>query len=647
MVTKIKVSLVNVHVNESDAFWGAADWYLYALADDKYIGRSDLRFEARTNRPLVLGPGWELVVNTAGKAPGESVAICLWVIHKGIFSEVNLGEVRARVNHPFNTRDLEIPPLDSTAVGGHSYFNAQFQVTLEEEFATTHAGPGRVPVRRNAAGNVKSFSTVKGIPVRPRVEVCPVIPVPALPTHLPGRPSQPRGLMGGRATPAAQITNAPMAPALNSIPNPAVIPILDPRDANLANKQARLTVTYYEPGDLDTSKFHWRVVSGPAVIIGSADGPTINVRGTRTVVADTMAVFEVRWENDSGPLLATYRAWVGKLGTVRYRVTFLDGRDGHWPVSTVMTSAVANNIMQVVKAIYYQAGLMLLPDDNVKGYDGATLFPAGNTNAIFRTTVSNNLHTRNVDVDVISRSTRYNFRPGIINFVVVQSTLQRNANAVERNGIAGTAGKTIVKDGQLKYIYDEKGSIKNLDGSPSASWIKPSGVLLDKAGMKLTLKTIGPTDRVNQAKGIDQAYVISRNSAKEPFTAAMMGQLYACVVPVVWGRENLTGVPPNPPAWSRGLYVWKCGVNLAHELGHILGLAHRGSGGWGVAPPAGRKTFPSADGMDCPDATGFIKGHPWLQNIMCYGYYSLIPPPCHNIDLIQATVVRTHPAIAY
>src|SRR5262249_31452597 len=158
--------------------------------------------------------------------------------------------------------------------------------------------------------------------------------------------------------------------------------------------------------------------SGPAVIVGSPDGPTVSVRGTGNA-ADTMATFEVRWESDDGPVLATYRAWVGKVGTLPYRVNFLNGTGGNWQVSAIMTSAQANNIMQVVKAIVYQAGVMLVPDTNVTGYDGATLFPAGNANAIFQVTVTSNLHTRNISHEVISASNRYNFRPGVINFAVV------------------------------------------------------------------------------------------------------------------------------------------------------------------------------------------------------------------------------------
>jgi hypothetical protein len=333
---------------------------------------------------------------------------------------------------------------------------------------------------------------------------------------------------------------------------------------------------------------------------------------------------------------------VGKLGTLPYRVNFLNGTGGLWQVTGIMTSAQANSILQVVQAIVYQAGVMLVPDTNVTGFDGATLFPAGNTNAIFQLTVSANRHTRNVNHNIISGATRYNFRPGVINFAFVHSTVQTNAAAVDRNGIAGSANKTHWVGGKLQYAAGGKGSTKQLDGSPSTSWIKPSGVPTDPAPVKWTLTTIEPTNRVTQASGVDAPYVHARNSASPPFTSAMMGQLYGCHVPVVWDRGNLVGIGAAPPAWTVAPYEWNCGINLAHELGHMLGLAHRGSG-WSATAPL------SADGMDCVDQTlpaGVLKGHPWSENLMTYGY-GMATPLAHNIDLIQASVVRTHPAINY
>ncbi len=653
MITKIKVRILSIMVNDDSDRCGAGEWHLHATAEFRPagttfpIGDPQLEYEARSGMSLPSLPEvqWSKVLDVATLGPGSSVVIRLRVKEHDVFGEEDLGEVTMTIPYPFeviNSFNMRGVDLHSNALNGDgvSYYRATILVTIEEEIATTDAGPSRVPVRRNMAGNVTLFSTIKGTPFTPRVEVCPVIPLPAPPAHMPVRPPMPPGLAAGVAPPSAQLNAAPAAPRLNAIPNPAVIPILDMSDPNLANKQARLTVTYYEPGNIDTSKFYWRVTSGPAEIIGSNRGPTINVRGTGEA-ADTLATFEVRWENDAGPLLTTYRAWVGKLGTLYYRVTFLDGINPDWVTSTVMTSEVANNIMQVVRAIFYQAGIMLVPDPDVTGFEGAELFPANNNNAIFRVTVSNNQHTRNVNHNIISRSTRYNFRPGVINFAIIHSSTSGTAAAVDRNGIAGTPSKTQWHDKKLWYAGGGVGSTKDLDGSPSASWIKPSGIPLDDKGIKKTLKTIIPTDRVKQAKAIDKGFVSSRNTKKLPFTAAMMGQLYACHIPVVWCLANLVA-----GTWTQDQYEWNCGINFAHELGHILGLAHRGSGGYNALPVPLPAALPSADGMDCADTTGYVKGHPWNENLMSYGFVMDLPL-AHNIDLIQAMVIRMHPAITY
>jgi len=645
-VTKIKIQLVDVRVlDDSDWIWGAGEWHLHASIDGQSVGDSSREFKVHTGDSISLPDAdWSSEIDVSGKGPGDTVPIRFSVIEKDLFGDDDLGEVRASVAYPFRSRDRHIYLTSPWLKGGwfhddYRCFSLHIRVTIVEEVASTAVvGPSRIPVRRNPAGDVTKFTTVKGTAFTPRLEVCPVVPVPAAPAHMPPRTAMPGGLSAGVIPATATVTSAPAAPVFNALPNPSVIPILSATDPQIANKAARLTLTYYEPGNLDTTKFFWKVRSGPAVFVGSNMGVSVQARGTGTA-ADTLAIFDVHWESASGPVLATYRAWVGKLGTLPYRVTYLNGRAGAWQVTGILSSAQGNSIMQVIRAIMYQAGIMLVPDTDVTGYNGATLFPAGNSNAIFQTTVTNNRHTRNVNNNVVSRSTRYNFRPGTINFAFIHSTNSTSAAAVDRNGIAGSAGKVTWFKGKMYYNGGDKGGTKKLGGSPSPSWIKPSGVPKDAKGVQKTLQTISPTKRSTQAKGYDKGYVNARNTAAVPFVAADMDQLYACHCPVVWFRNQLVAVPPAAANWTAAQYVWNCGINLAHELGHILGLAHRGSG-WSATAPL------SADGMDCKNQKGVMKGHPWNENIMTYGY-GTPTPLAHDLDLIQATVVRTHPAITY
>ena len=643
-VTKIKVWFMSLDVlDDSDRLWGAGEWHLHASVNGGPVGRSTEEFEVRTGGGLSLPESdWSEYVYQSDLGPDDTVEIRFSVTEKDVFNDDELGEVSATLQYPFtntyNDLALESPMLDGgTFYDDYRCYRLHLRVTIEEEVASTDlTGPTRIPVTRTAAGGV-TFSTVKGTAFVPRLEICPVIPTPAPPAHSPPRPIMPAGLPAGSVEPDGSLAAAPTAPALNSLANPSVIPILSASDPDLANRAARLALTYYAPGNLDENKFVWRVASGPAAIIGGTTGKTISARGTGSA-ADTMAVFEVHWESDSGPLLATYRAWVGKLGTLPYRVNLLNGTTAAWNVAALMSSATVHSIMQVVQAITYQAGILLVPDPTNTAYEGATLFPAGNTNGIYQVAMTNNRRTRAVNTNVVSRSTRYNFRPGVINIAIVHSTSGGTAAAVERNGIAGNAAtvKNIRVGKRWFRVYqgDGKGSTKKLGGDPSTSWIKPSGVAKDPAGVEQELTTIHPTDRVTQAKTIDKGFVNARNSAAPPFTAAMMGQLYAFIVPAAWGQGNL-----GDGTWTNAQYVWNCGINFAHELGHVLGLAHRGSGFSATAPL-------SADGMDCKNQKGVMKGHPWDENIMTYGYGRVLPS-AHDLDLIQASVVRTHPAITY
>jgi hypothetical protein len=139
------------------------------------------------------------------------------------------------------------------------------------------------------------------------------------------------------------------------------------------------------------------------------------------------------------------------------------------------------------------------------------------------------------------------------------------------------------------------------------------------------METISPTDRIKQGRKLDVDFVKARRKVDPSFSAAKMGELYSCQCPARWsnGASN---------------YVWQCGINFAHEIGHVLGLAHRGSGG--------NSTGPSADKMDFSSSAG-KRGHPWFENVMSYGYANIDPPLAHDIDLLQASVARRHPAIDF
>jgi hypothetical protein len=387
--------------------------------------------------------------------------------------------------------------------------------------------------------------------------------------------------------------------------NPSVIPILAEADPDLANRAARLAVTYIDPGNIDLGMLTWHVVSGPAVIVGSERGGEIKVRGT-PVAADTMAQFEVRWDGDHGAVLAKFRAWVGKVGTVPYRINLLDGTTPASQVSAALrTPAIVQQHVDVAKVIYWQAGLFLVPDPTATTFDGAV---ASANAGIFTVTATSNTHTRNVNSNLKPAATRYNFNPGVINVVFIHS-------------LAGGSQFGIATDIQNIPLPNNSDN-----GTPSNSWVLPSGIPPDGAAGKITIKTFAGEKSRTAAPGPgDKAYIKARNIASPPFVAADMNRLYAAILPATWGGA----VAPN-------------GVNLAHEMGHVLGLMHRGSGG--LNNLNGFKV--SDDQINSKDIKGKIRGHPWLENVMTYGYNGATMFAT-DIDILQASVIRRHPSIAY
>jgi hypothetical protein len=147
---------------------------------------------------------------------------------------------------------------------------------------------------------------------------------------------------------------------------------------------------------------------------------------------------------------------------------------------------------------------------------------------------------------------------------------------------------------------------ETLPGSPSTSWVFPTGVYPDADGKDVKMDTMGP----------------STARPKEQKDLAGDGTF-----------DNVHGLAVAD--WA-AIVAWR--NTVAHEAGHVLGLHHRGSGGYATGAAMG-PSYDKVNHMAGPDAG---KGHPWDENIMSYSGYT---GRAVDFDLIQTIVMRRHPLL--
>jgi hypothetical protein len=601
-VTKIKITFDKVYVRDSADIWGDGEWHFTAKVEGKQVGDPSIEWVAKEKQSIQLpAKEWSTIVDVSAKKPSETVKVSFSGIDKDVISDDDLGEVKLELKYPFKKEFSQW--LYSPVIKGwlfmpdHQYYVLMVKVQIMEVKATQAVtGPGSVLVNRAHDGS-STFSTLAGAAITPRVEVCPVVPPPASPSILPKRPTFPAELAPGKDTPQSLPTPVWPLPALNKIANPSLIPVLAANDPDLLLKAGRLAVTYVEPGDLDMSFLTWHAKEGPVEFVGGNSGPEVFVRGTDDAKsADKMATIEVRWDGDKGPLLATFRAWVGVIKQVPYRINIITGSK---PItSPVLTPANVHNHLQMARVIHWQAGIELVPDPDKTCWDGASTTAF---DGVFTVPAAKDNWTNGVNIDATPIATRLNYHPGCINIAYVRSCSQNRAVACDR--------------GELKSTKQED------SGSPSASWILPSGVPPDDPAKKVTLLSMPPTNRTAQPAPGDSSYIKARQKVDASFKKDDLKKLCGVLAPSIWDSNH------DSPDW---------GVNMAHELGHVLGLRHRGSGD-SNNPPL------SEDGLNCKDVKGKKRGHPWNENVMTYGYANGGVARAIDIDILQAPIVRKFP----
>ena len=597
-VTRIKVTFKRVFVLDSGDLIGAGEWYLTAKVDGRAVGNASQEFEARGNQWINLDEAaWSVEMDLLGREETQPIEIEFKVRDADVLWDDDLGEARMTLRYPFRTTH-DGPITGSMVSGGlffsdRRYFRVHVKVEILETLATTtpDRSTGVLVSRQNDGSS--TFTTVSGTAIDPRVEVCPVIPVPIAPTALPPRPAFSAEVQPGSETIYAYAPELATDLPLNELVNPALIPVLSATDPDLNNKAARIAVTWSWPGDLELDQLTWHVKEGPIAIIGSNEGQLISVRGT-TAATDTMGVLECRWQGQSGPLLATFRAWVGPIKEVKYRQNIVMNLDPvAQPLRTpVLTAQQVHDHMTMANLIWWQAGIHFIPDTNTTTWDGAV---AAGQDGVYTVTGQRDSWTVNVDINGSPHATRLNFNPGVFNIAYVRSTQQGVAAATDIRGTSGTN--------------------EQLTGTPSTSWVLPTGVAPDGAAGNVTMRTFSQFPRSNSA---DAGYARARHRLDATFQTTDMRRIMGVTYHSVWNGTDAQHAQ-----------------NLAHELGHVLCLRHRGSGGHlGVD-----RGVLSDDRVNGADANGRRRGHPWLENVMGYDNDNGL-----DVDLVQTAAVRKHPS---
>jgi hypothetical protein len=377
---------------------------------------------------------------------------------------------------------------------------------------------------------------------------------------------------------------------INIVPNPSVIPILTapgggapaagaPPVADASNA-ARIEVTFYRPNTLaftpNDTRLEWtaRPIAGGAVsFLGPAHGLNVMVYGT----AAGEVALEVRFR---GELMATFRALVMRVKQIACRFNILNG-----PNATSRPRATPANVLDhlnIANRFLRQIALELVLDTNATRTHGAI---ATGTPGIFRIAVSKGT-TWHIDSDVVSvKATLLNHRLNVMNFAYIHS---------ERRPLIGGAA-TDFPASNVAAVAGARPRVTD-NGSPSTSWIRPSGVLPDGAAGPINMNLI----RAIQRPGHPRLFAM--------FLCDNIGD------PAVLADQRLYA------------------KTICHELGHILNLGHRVEG-----PDATTVTRLVSNGIFFDGLT-----HPPTQNIM---FWQAIQDICQDFDIIQARAVHQSPLV--
>ncbi len=574
--TKIKVTFTSVDVLDDSDWFGPGEWVLKAtikrVATNETIavGDPEKTHEVNTGDKLTLNWSHDIDIKSAD----TKLEIVLEGKDEDLIFDDDLGRVKLTLNTPI------VHAYDLRLKSSEAKFVARLQVSV---LAETSGRPGRVTsiVERFDSD---TYTTIHDEMLSKMVHLCPVIPVPW--AH--GIPPLARGVRSLTASPQVNLAVSAATRKLNGLVNPALIPVISPTRTGFANRCARIRITQYRPADLDLRKIIWTAATsnikffhGGATKTEVKGGQEVNAFGVMRGDADEEGKIEVRWDSEGKPLLAVYRVWVGKPKKVWTRANIIKcsrATVGGVPLQNpTFTPAQVKSHIAFSNVLLWQMGIQLVMDKDRTARNGAVRKDEG----IFEVTNATN-HTFNVVKDARIVAPMLNSRKGVFNLVYVHS-------CAGRPNLLGSATDRRLSEPEAKV---------SLSGTPSTSWIRPTGVFPDSATKKIEMKRMGPSNQ-------------RANDQKPLCGDGAIEQLCACLI-------------------TQNDRIANGSVTLAHELGHVIGVHHRGSGG-NVA----KASYDEVNHLAGP-RKGW--GHPWDENCMSYGSDN----EAQDFDMLQIKVIRAH-----
>lgn len=590
---KIRVAIASLDALESSEYFGiAGSWFFDARFNLRphnksyTLGSKEDRFEVYEGTHLTFDKTWSKEIEV------DPSDLAIEITFKGTDDDLiyddDLGDVRAVINLPLH-RDYLI-----TLRSSKDYYAVTLNVTILE---STEITPGKVTTVVEKKDSEKYNSIHTGVSNK-YVHINPVVPV----DWIRGVPPIPDPIKKLTSSPQKDFSAPFGSKALNSLVNPALFPIIPTTHEDFANRVARVKITQYWPKNLDLSKLIWRVRSdnikfwnGKTGVTEIRGGDEVRVYGIGPGTTDTEAYLEVRYDEPLEPLLARYRALVGKPKYISYRAVIVKTTKKDSLNPAVKPSDIEDHI-QFTNIILWQGGVLLYPDtdhstgkgtvhirDGIYEFDSSTDY-----------TFSQNKNTTAAPI--------INSRKGVFNLAFIHSE---------------TTG-TILGRASDRGLSKASTHI-NLQITPSVSWIRPTGVYPDDPAANASMLTMGPSSRGNDLKNGDISQ--GEYDTMKALTAdGNVNEVSGCFIT----NDYITDKNPDgSQQWYR---------TLAHELGHVIGLNHRGSGA-GPWPPS------STDEINHQAGPFMGHGHPWDNNFMTYGPHN----QSQDMDMIQAKHIRTHP----